>query len=501
MKPDVILISPKTSIFTGHLPLGILYLAESLIKHGHKPHIIDENTRDINAELKKALSPDTIAVGISTMSGGQLKSAMRIAGLLRGTRPDLPLVWGGAHVTALPRQTLENRLVDYVIWGEGEQSLPSLLDAIQNSKNPSEIDGIGYKERGHVFITKNSGYTPLDREFNLPYEMLDMDKYTKELIIGVKRVFQVWTSRGCPFSCKFCCNTSRIWPNSTMRYHLISNIVKEVQVLKEKYGADCITFSDENCILNEKRFLEICKALKENRIDVKFRTSGRIDVLSRLRPNTWKAMKNTGFISIGAGVETGSPRMLRYLNKGITLGQIYNVDRKLTKHKLYKTYSAMICLPTETKEDMTKTLRMILNIGKTSIYSPFPLPTLYKYIPLPGTELFHEAVKFGLKPPEHLEGWTEFDCIDIHGTARRVRPWITKDMLRYAEKAIALIEGYNSLFTGESTDKHKVKAKEQEIRKFIRRERNAGQGWHRPESKKLETAQKKRRQGSRKLLR
>ncbi len=472
-KREIIIIRPlpmKNQLRpdTLSLPLGPLYLAESLIKAGYKVKIVDTDNQAALAEVDKNLSANTLCFGISTMSGTQLENASIIAKALKEKYPDLPLVWGGVHITALPSETLKSDLVDYIVWGEGENTIIRLLEAVRRGDIDSLLKepGIGFKKDGKFYIGPNSGYTDLDNCFSLPYHLLDMNKYIRSLNIGAKKEVPVWTSRGCPFRCKFCSNSSSSWLNTKIRLHTIDHIVKDVKTLVRDYGIDMITFGDENFIWNEKRLLDILSAIRKEGISVKYRFLTRIDLLLRLKEKTWETLKKYGLAAVVTGPESGSQKILDYLGKGITLEQIYQLDEILTRHGFYKTYNILICTPAETRDDLNLSLKLILDLAGSSLSSPYPF-SLNKYIPLPGTEIYQDAIQHGFRPPEKLLDWGKFDFEDIANTRGLVRPWISKEDFSYIQKAIDLVEKLNSEFKGPEANFKTIKNIIGEIEAFI----------------------------------
>ena len=458
-------LKPVKSYF---IPTSALYLAECLIKENFSVSIIDEENEETFKKIHEAHDDQTIAFGISTLSGTQLKNALIIAKYIRKHYPSTPIIWGGAHVNALPHQTLESDLVDYICWGESEHSLPTLLKSIKGNADISKIKGIGYKKDGKCIVTGTSGYTDLNRIFNLPYHLLNIDKYARNLYhIGVKRLLSVVTSRGCPFMCTFCSNTSRLWPNRLMRYHTIDHVLNDIKILVNTYNADAITLSDENIIVNEKRLVELCTALKNANLKIKYRFVARIDSLDRLSESTWELLKETGVIGLGAGIESGSQRILDLMRKKITLEQIYSVDAKLTKYGFYKSYNFMTCVPSETIQDVRETLKLIVRIAKTSKKSPFPFTQLYKYIPLPNTEMFDLALEYGLKLPQDITGWIYFDLDNVNESMNIVRPWLKDDLAEYVKQANNLVEELNSLYIGEGSDYEKIDKAIEKMESFI----------------------------------
>ncbi|MGA3027528.1 MAG: radical SAM protein [Bryobacteraceae bacterium] len=461
---EFILVHPPANIdmctAAPAIPLGGLYLADALLKQGFSVAILDDSIERARSRLRHLVGRRTIAIGISTLSGVQLRNALSVAGSIRQDYPGIPIIWGGSHVTAVPQQTLESELVDYVVWGEGEESLPRLLSSIRRGDDGlPDINGIGYKMNGRHFLNPASGYTPLNDSFHLPYHLLDMDRYARKLRIGPQRCFSIFSSRGCPFHCRFCSNTSRTWSNRRMRYHPIAHVLGDISALVEQYRADGITFGDENFFVHEKRVVEICEALVAARFDVAFRAAGRADLLSRLKDSTWKLLKDAGFVGIAVGIESGSQRMLDIMGKGTTLAQVRRTDQLLTNYGFYKTYNFLTCVPGEGVDDVKATLNLIVELARTSYTSPYPFGTLHKYIPLPGTELYDVAIQHGLMPPMSVNGWASFDFVDFMEASRVVRPWLGDQMLRFVNRANELIEDLNRSFIGSQTDMYDVSRK------------------------------------------
>lgn len=450
------------------LPFGLLYLAESLINANYNVDIIDTKDNDsVLKEVDKLIRPSTIAIGISTMSGSQLRNSIQVAETLKKRYEDIPIIWGGVHPTCLTTQTLESDLVDYVIFGEGEKSLPLLLKFIEHGFDDRiDYPGIARKIKNRNSIGPDIGYTNLRRLFNLPYHLIYMDMYSRKLNIGCEREFYVWTSRGCPFRCRFCSNSSSIWPNTRVRLHPIQNIINDIKTLIKKYRADLIHFADQNFILNEKRLLNIFNALNYEGINLKYRFSGRVDQLLKLSHSTFILLKEAGVINISFASESGSQKVLDYMGKGITVEQIYEINDILTEHGFFKSTNFLVGTPGETKDDLKLTLKLICDLAKSSIDSPYPF-SVYKYIPLPGTEMYSDAIKLGFRPPERLEDWVYFDFSDMEQSLATVRPWINIDYYNYLSKATSLVENLNYSMIGINSDISKINENINKIEEFI----------------------------------
>jgi len=451
------------------MPLGPLYLSSSLISAGYDVLITDTSNEKALKEIEEFFSENTVCFGISSMSGPQLGNGLELAKQLRTLYPKIPLIWGGVHATALPEQTLNNDYVDYIVWGEGEGIFPELLEAIENDDISSLKGkaGIGYKIDDELFIGDNSGYASLDSVFRLPYHLVKMDKYARKLLVGAEREFPIWTSRGCPFRCKFCSNSSEIWPNTVVRYHTLDHVISDIKVLVNDYGADMVTLADQNFLLSGDNFIEMIEAIKREGIFVKYRFAARIDLLDKLNKETWQYMKNNNIVSIGTAPESGSQKVLDNMGKGITLEQIYRVDKLLTEYGFLKSFNFLAGTPGETREDLKLTLKLIGNLAETSLNSPYPFSTLNAYMPLPGTKFYDDAIELGFVPPDNMEDWTLFDSTDIMDNREVVRPWISEEDCDYINRCAKAVVKLDGQLKGPGTRLDDIKVGQSGLKKLI----------------------------------
>jgi anaerobic magnesium-protoporphyrin IX monomethyl ester cyclase len=455
MKMEVILIRPSTLADPHSSKLspawGLLYLADALLAKGYVPRLADDIRPDNIDQVLSMVNSNTLCFGISSMSGEQLLNAHKIAHILREKYGKIPLVWGGAHVTCQPHETLSSPLVDYIVWGEGEVTFPLLLDVLRSGRGErfAAMAGIGYKDYTGIHVGTNSGFTILNHTIRLPYHLVDMEQYCRQLASGERREFSVWTSRGCPHRCTFCSNSSSVWPNTTIRYHTVEHILEDVGTLVHKYKADMISFQDELFVTNEARLCQLFNALNAAGIRVRYKICGRVDGILNLSEDTMQLLKNSNVVRISAGAESGSQRILDYMRKKITVSEIYALDHKLNKYGFSKSYNFMVCTPEESRDDLKQTLRMIADIAQcTDDFVVYPFGTLHKYIPLPGTEMYRDAIRKGFKPPTTLEEAGALGFYDFADNPLKVRPWIRTEDVDFIIRATTLVERLNNYFTG-----------------------------------------------------
>ena len=261
---DVILVYPRTGVDMGATiapPHGLLALAAPLLKKGYKVQIIDQRVdllwRDhlIAAVLKRPM-----CVGLSTMTGTQIFHALQAARVVRdAVGGKVPLVWGGAHPSTLPEQTVESEYVDIVCVGEGELTFVELVDALAGRRPLKGIEGIVFKEAGRVI--KNPPRPLLDVETLLPvpWELVDVEKYIHRdfYLKNTYRSMDIGqTSRGCPFLCGFCSSASL----RQRRWRAMS-VAKSLEVILEparRFNLDSLWIRDDEFYIDPDRVYGIC---------------------------------------------------------------------------------------------------------------------------------------------------------------------------------------------------------------------------------------------------
>src|SRR3990172_2807292 len=206
-KKDIIFISPankKLGLFhrfvPRSIPIGAGILSAYLIKHGYNPGIIDEEIVSIDEALltdtMKQMSEPKI-FGISTMTTNAIR-AYGIAKIIKHLDDKAVVVMGGIHPTVMPDEVMNSGYVDYVVRGEGERALLSLVGAIINgSDNFKNIKSLTYKDSTYKIIHNSLEDKPFDINeiASFPYHMFDNRYYDLGFIL---------TSRGCPYDCIFC---------------------------------------------------------------------------------------------------------------------------------------------------------------------------------------------------------------------------------------------------------------------------------------------------------
>jgi radical SAM superfamily enzyme YgiQ (UPF0313 family) len=405
----IVLINPRLRAWSPNIwvPLGLTYIAAVLEKAGHIVKIIDMNEKKLNDDdLRANLKEDVDVVGITGMIT-EYKKILKIIDIAKDGFSDREVILGGPLATTLPQQLLEQSKADFIVIGEGENTLPALVQATEHESDITKIKGIAYKSAGRVVITDPA--RPIDNLDTIPFparHLLDMNKYIRNhfesfgwKIDGYDKIrsTNLITSRGCPYNCTFCFKD--MW-GYKWRRRSPENIIEEMRLLNEKYKVNGFFFVDELFVLDKKRVFEFTSLLKKSGLDVVWYCNGRANLMQK---DMLKAMHDAGCIGIAYGIESGNQSILDSMRKNITIEQTKKVVKWTKEIGINVAGYFMIGMLEETKEKIMDTINFARELD-LDFYS-FSITT-----PLPGTELYMEAIKKGLIHTDmaSLKGW-DFD--------------------------------------------------------------------------------------------
>ena len=396
----VLLVFPKTGLDKyAQLPLGLLSIASTLVDD-YEVEIIDQRIDEKWAEKVELKSRDSICVGVTSMTGVQIANVIEIS---RIAKKHTKLIWGGVHPTLLPHQTLQNKYIDIIVLGEGEVTFPLLLKALKDPKRFEHIRGIGYKDSKGIHVNELRDFLDMNTVPNLPYHLLEIEKYLTKRE-GFKRCLSLETSRGCPHDCSFCSNPiihKRLW--SCLN---VENLIQKTKYLQNRFKLDGIVYQEDNFFVNILRVKKFCEAIQKD-INIGWKANCRISYLLNKDSAFLKMLEKGGCKVLQFGVESGTNRILKLVNKGITIEDILKVNSKLAKGDLICRYNFIVGIPTETQEEIQSTLDFIekLQSENANLDTPF----LNLYTPWPGTKLFDLSIEKGFKSPNTLDGWSKFN--------------------------------------------------------------------------------------------
>ena len=385
-----ILIYPKLEFSGTQIPTppySVLFIADYLIKRKIDVKVFDLRYDLLSQVLDAISNNDPEYIGVSAMTGPQIYHALNICKSIKKEFNKIKIVWGGVHSTILPGQTLQNKLIDFVVRGEGEKPYYELV----SGKKTSQINGLSFKKDKRIYHNPNRELLTTSElnELSIPWDLINPKRYIRS------ENFNIVTSRGCPFKCTFCYNTLL---NNVWRGWDAEKCVKELDKALD-YGAKKINFYDDNFFANLKRIKTLFPYFKGR--DIKWKAELRVD---RLDYALAKEAKECGCDQMYFGVESGSQKVLNILNKKISIKDIIK-SAKITKDlEIIADYSWMIGVPGESKSDIRKTLSLIKIVKEINPECEFSIKILFPY---PKTIIYDKALKMGFKPPSNLLNWAK----------------------------------------------------------------------------------------------
>jgi radical SAM superfamily enzyme YgiQ (UPF0313 family) len=399
-RTKIALISPPPPspwAFVDYLnpPVGVAYLAAVLEKNGYEVMVLDcpalkMTYSKIEQEIRR-FEPDI--VGITSVTA-TFSSALKVARTIKESYPRALIVFGGPHVTIMDEQSLrEQKEVDVIVRGEGEQTIVDLARCVSDSgvKSIDKVAGITFRKNGQIVRTPDRPY--IQNLDELPYPAYHYFPLRKYRIFG-KLGLPMITSRGCPLQCTFCL-VPRIAGND-FRARNVKNVVDEIEWMKDQYKPDFITFNDDIFTFNKERVLDFCSEIKRRNIKLPWDCQTRVDCVSKEILGKMKAA-NCQLVNFGA--ESGCQKMLDAMRKGTTVHQ-NEIAIKWTKGAgLSVAMSLIVGYPGETKESLKQTFDFIRKAEPDDVY-------LYLATPYPSTELRDRVKDMGWKIPED---WDKFE--------------------------------------------------------------------------------------------
>ena len=344
--------------------LGTGYLASYLRDYGgYRDVEIVEAGQSFNAAQY-----DADIVGISSVTQN-FNIAKKVAENVKANSNALVMV-GGHHITALPSNL--TRDMDVAVLGEGEQTALQVVRAYEHGQNFSKIKGVAYKQNGTLRTNpRRELIKPLDK---IPFPARNLMR------VGLRGTIPMYTSRGCPYRCVFC-SSAFFW--SSIRFFSTEYVVSEIAEIVETYNPKRINLSDDLFIADKNRVKKIAEKVRKKGLHrmVEFHCNARANLVT---DEIAKLLKAMNVQTVSMGLESGSPRMLKYL-KGdtVTVKQNEHAINVLKKHGLNVNASFIIGSPTETREDVMETYRFIehsnLDGGATFVMLPLPGTAVWDY--------------------------------------------------------------------------------------------------------------------------
>jgi len=374
-------------------PLGLEYIASYIIDIADVI-ILDKRLKNVNLDtIRRTLiefNPDY--VGISFNYTFQIERILEITELCKTL--GFKTVVGGWHPTLAPSETLSYESIDIIVRGEGELTFRELL----KNGGPIHVLGLSYKSKSKQIHNKDRDFISLNRA-RLPYRFYREKMNVDYNYLGFP-IDCIETSRGCPYSCKFCCIHNFF--KQSYRTRSIESIIKELQNPQIKNRVGLIYIVDDNFTVNRKFIFKLCDAIIENKINKYFMAQARVDIIVK-HPELFKKMADAGFIFLFLGLESFSDRTLKMLNKQIKFKEIQLALQILHQYGYIIQGNIIIGADiNDKKQDLESQIKITKKLN-------IDLPTFSLLTPFPGTALMDEVLEKNLLATKDFRkyNWSE----------------------------------------------------------------------------------------------
>lgn len=345
---------------------------------------------------------------------------------VRARYPNLIIVVGGEHPTALPEYVLRDcPAIDFLVTGEGELTFLELVHALFHGNDPSKVPGVSYLTSAGVFVS-NGLSSRISHINELPRpagHLCKVDNYHNgnwTMGISSGRNMPILGTRGCPYQCTFCSNPTMWTTRYTMRDP--KDVVDEVESLVKNHAARSIEFFDLTAIVKKDWIIAFCNELKARKLNVSWqRPSGTRS--EALDDETLLAIYETNCRLLVYAPESGSPETLRIIKKNLKLDRLTQSACKAVKIGHTVKINMIIGFPHETLRDVLSSILYGVRMAwhgvedcNLAVFTPYPGSELYKdlraadTIPAPSDDYFRNLlVQFDLTKATshtpHVSGW------------------------------------------------------------------------------------------------
>lgn len=339
-------------------PLNLGYLAAYVKKYipDLEIEVFSQAFDSDNEIIHAAQNADFAGFGCTTP---QMKNALELAYRMKLVNPGIRTVFGGYHPSSMAFETRQNNMVDHAVVGEGEEGLLSLLKG----------------NRMGVIISE-----PVEDLDSLPVPDRQLMKAERHIEVAQKetkeRITSVQASRGCPFRCLPCSNVNI--HGAHIRVRTAANVIMEMKMLQQQFNLDFIKFCDATFNTSISRVMEFSKQAQELGLNIPWGANIHPAIGSL---EMFQEMKKAGCRELWIGAESGSPKILKELRKGVTVDRIKEVFKWTKELGFIRRAYFLIGSPSENAEDIALTEKLAEELD-ADVYGVTIL------CPYPGTDLF-----------------------------------------------------------------------------------------------------------------
>ena len=406
--PDIQLIRPPavesfrfatTSIA---LPIGLAYISSSLKELGFKVEILDavgEAPKNRTGyykgylvglglkEIVEKINPNTLAIGISVIFTHEWPAVIKLVSLIKEKFPNIPVILGGEHISAMPEFSLITSCADYIVMGEGEETIIELIKAIKNNATFKKIEGIGYRINNQVVINnRRLRRQNIDKISYPDWDSFNVKGYHENRFVGGmysdNLTIPILATRGCPYQCTYCSAPNMWLPLWIPRDPIL--VVDEIEYYVKKFGAGNFPFQDLTAIIKRDWIKAFCEELIKRKLNISWQlpTGTRSEAIDS---EIAFLIKKSGMTSMAYAPESGSEETRKYIKKKMKTDRLFDSVDAAVKADLNVAVFIVIGFPHDLPKHLEENKNFVERLAKHGVTDL----SVGFYMALPGTELFY----------------------------------------------------------------------------------------------------------------
>lgn len=395
---------------------------------------------DIIAAVERE-RPDYVATSSITATTPE---ALTLLENVKALDPSIITMIGGVHASFMDKELLRENpeTIDFIIRGEGEETLRELLTCLEAQGDPFKVRGVSFSREGDIIKSPPRTFAKNLDAFGRAWDLIDWPQYTYYVYPG-SRLGIINTSRGCDNICTFC-SQQKFW-NHSWRGRSPGSVLSEIEMIHEKYGVDTILLGDEYPTCDRERWEAILDGLIDRRLPIRFLMETRVEDIPRDEDIMHKYRK-AGIVHVYVGVEATNQETLDLIKKDLQVDLSKKAIDLLKNNGMITETSFILGFPHETPETAKRTLELSQwynpDFAHYLAITPWPYADMYKDVK--GSIVNHDYAKYNL-----------------------IDPVIKPDQMAIEEIDLAMVESYRDFYMGKM--KELIKMEDAERKDYLLR--------------------------------
>ncbi len=393
-------------------PLGPAYLAACLQKEGHEVEVYCMDVFHYSNDELAAFLDDREydIIGVGFLAARFKETVIELCRVINEHKKNAWLELGGHGPSPIPEYVLGVTGADIVGMGECEETIVELMECKLNDGNLSNVKGIAWRDGKEVF--KTPPRHPVKDLDSIPFpawDLFPMERYAdciKNAAMGEnEKLLAIISSRGCTNRCSFCYRMEK-----GIRVRSMENVVKEMQLLNERYGVTYFNTLDELFVLSRKRTLELKRILTETGLKIKFDANCRADIFD---DDLAELLKECGCVFLNIGFESASQKVLDNMNKNTTVEENVRAAEIAKKAGIGIGLNFIWGIPGDDLDTLRANAAFIKQFNTYDQVRTIRPVTAY-----PGCDLYYTAIERGLLkgPEDFFDRFKNSDLISVNFT-------------------------------------------------------------------------------------